>query len=81
MIRSCSRGSKGKQTQGAHRMPGQRKAIGGCEEGGGYTGLQVFGARSCFSHREKERHKGRLDEAEMRATLEANSDRESSDTA
>lgn len=57
-------------------MPGQRNAIGGCEERGGCTGLQVFGARSYFAHREKERHKGRLDEAEMRATPEANSDRE-----
>lgn len=62
-------------------MSGQRNATGDCEEGGGCAGPQVFGVRSYFSHREKERQKGRLDEAEMRATPEANSDRESSNTA
>lgn len=35
----------------------------GSAEGGGSTVLQVFGTVSFFSYREKERHKGRLDEA------------------
>lgn len=51
------------QRQGSQGLSGQRRAMNTYAEGGGNTVLQVFGARSCFSHKEKETHKGRLAEA------------------
>ena len=64
VIRSCFQVSKGKQRQDPKtRSSWNAKAEKGSAEGGGGTVLQVFVTRSFFSYREKERHKGRLDEA------------------
>lgn len=57
-------------------MSGQGNATRGCQEGSATTGVW---SRKLFLTQGKERHKGRLGEAEMQATPEAGSDRESSD--